>query len=175
MPWVDPPTTEDETVTNFFLVFTPPTIGTPNQYYKDLTDLMRVVFSSPNCSVGITNYGPQFQGASDVRTLFRQIFVAFNNLVFTEVAPRYYYRPPNQPAGIAVQTQLFGTQNTSWFPRGSAHYSPPISNITPDGNQSMTIDACAVFSFAANYKITQLALYFDRYSMAQQLTPQSST
>jgi hypothetical protein len=168
MPWVSPSTSETQTVTNFFLIVTPPTAKVPNPEYEDLNDLMNTVFS-PNPSVGITSYGPQFQGASAVRALFRQIFITFNNLVFTEVPPRYFYRPPNQPEGIAVQTQLFGLQYTSWFPRGSPYYSPPISNITPDGNHSMTVDAAAFFSFDNNFKVTQLALYFDRYSMSQQL------
>jgi hypothetical protein len=34
----------------------------------------------------------------------------------------------------------------------------------------MTLPACAVFTFNATFYITQVAIYFDRYLMQQQLT-----
>jgi hypothetical protein len=107
--------------------------------------------------------------------LFRQLFVTFPDASLAEVAPRFYYPLGAAAAavtGIAVQTTLSGTQKALWFQQ-PPYLSPPISNIVPDGLHSMGIDACAVVFFDANnnYTIMQFSLYFDRYSMAQQLTP----
>ena len=120
--------------------------------------------------VGISKYGPQFQGAPAVRQLFRQLFVSVSGRSWRKL-PKILLPsgavPP--PTGIAVQTTLSGTQKALWFQTPPA-FSPPLSNITPDGLHSMHVDACAVVFFDANDKITQLSLYFDRYLLSQQLT-----
>ena len=162
--------TADATLDAFFDILDP-----SDAQYKHLNDLMNNVFC-PNTGtlpwVGISKYGPQFQGAPAVRQLFQQLFVTFPDGSLAEVAPRFYYPLGAAAAavtGIAVQTTLSGTHKALWFQTPPA-YSPPLSNITPDGLHSMSVDACAVVFFDGNHKITQLSLYFDRYSLSQQLT-----
>ena len=158
----------DTTLDTFFNILDP-----SNADYKKLNDLMDNVFC-PNTGtlpwVGISKYGPQFQGGPAVRALFQQLFNTFPNACLAEVAPRFYCPGDGTPpTGIAVQTTLSGTQKAFWFQTAPA-YSAPLSNITPDGKHSMSVDACAVVFFDVNDKITQLSLYFDRYSLSQQLT-----
>jgi len=159
----------DATLDAFFEILDP--LG---GQYQNLNNLMNNVFC-PNTGmlpwVGISRYGPQFEGAPAVRQLFRQLFVTFPNAALTEVTPRFYCPGGGStpPTGIAVQTTLSGTQKALWFQTPPA-FSPPLSNITPDGLHSMHVDACAVVFFDGNDKITQLSLYFDRYLLSQQLT-----
>jgi len=177
----NPSTCADDTPNDFFQVLDPS--NTTNEY-QNLNDLM-TLFCPDNADrtlpwIGISKYGPQFQGTSAVRNLFRQLFVTFPDGALAEVDPthRFYY-PRGVAAvaitGIATPTALSGTQTALWF-QTPPYYSPPISNITPDGKHSMSVDACAVVAFDPNsHKITQLALYFDRYSMSEQLTPTKPT
>jgi hypothetical protein len=163
----------DQTLTTFFSVLNP--ASNPN-VYQNLTTLMQQFVPVTNNLpwIGIAKYGPQFQGSA-VRTLFRQLFISFPDCELAEVAPRFYL-PNNSPygVGIAVQTTLSGSQQSAWFQQ-HGYASPPISNIVPDGVHSMSVDACAVFLFdPQSFLIAQFSLYFDRYSMAQQLTPPTS-
>jgi len=123
-------------------------------------------------TVGITNYGPQFAGFAEIQKLFRQLFFAFPDLHFAE-------QPSNErlfstdKTMIATQVILAGSHQGVWFAKGTPYYSPPLSNIVPDASRMMNLDACAVFTFDDAHKIIQLAIYFDRYLMAQQLAPVS--
>lgn len=120
-------------------------------------------------SVGLTNYGPLFVGQNDVIGLFAQIFRSFpNDFRFAPVtwSPRLYSSSGDE---IAIQVWMSGTQEQPWFPNGNPHFSPPISNIAPAGNKQMNLPACAVLTFGANSQIANLAIYFDRYRMNEQL------
>ena len=67
----------DATLDAFFEILDP--LG---GQYQNLNNLMNNVFC-PNTGmlpwVGISRYGPQFEGAPAVRQLFRQLFVTFPN------------------------------------------------------------------------------------------------
>ena len=145
---------------------------------SDLQSLM-VCFSQGNPNntprVGITNYGPQFVGYNAVQRLFRQLFSSFQRLKLTEQGPV----DPQDPTGnwlfsadgsqIGIQMSFSGLQVGSWFAAGTPYYSPPLSNIVPDSTRAMDLDASVIFSFDSACRIAQLAIYFDRYLMSQQL------
>jgi len=133
-------------------------------------------------AVGITDFGPHFIGAVDVKLLFDALFSTFNNLVLLPqiseigqipvISSQRLYSPEGvEPSTIGVQTVLAGTHVKPWFDSTSPHYSPPLSNIRHDKVHKMEIPAFAVFSFDDDNKITSLQIYLDRYKMQQQLTP----
>jgi hypothetical protein len=128
--------------------------------------------------VGITNYGPQFQTAAKVHKLFVQLFTTFPDVALKPVygAPRLYSPDGYAPFTIGIQTIFEGTQMAPWFPKGDTdgYYSPPLSDITPDRNHVTKLAACAVFSFDGQNRISQLAIYLDRYKLKTQLTPAAS-
>ena len=164
---VEPPTDPTDTLANF-LEFV-------NEH--DLAGVMRQ-FDNVDPQVGITNYGPQFKGFAQVQMLWRQIFHAFTKFSFDEqpLNVRLSSPPASPYPMISTQVYFTGQHAGAWFAKGTKWYSPPLSDIYPDGSCLMSLDACAIFTFnlpgapAPNAnKITQLALYFDRYLMAQQL------
>jgi hypothetical protein len=158
----------DPTLDNFFKALNDPTFS-PN--YHSVNYLMANIFC-PDTGVlpcvGITDYGPQFNGAGDVAGLFTQIFSSFPDFTLTPIPPRLY---SGDGLTIGVQGTLGGTQAADWFSKGHKHYSPPISGITPDKIHLMKVPACSVFTVNAGNQITKWALYLDRYRMARQLTP----
>jgi hypothetical protein len=185
----------DATLNNFLTVLN----DSNSQHYQDLDYLMQQVFcpsgnptptyptgSVPAC--GITDHGPQFIGEAAVRKLFQTIFTAFPDFRSTpEVAPgvpskRMYSHDHTM---ITIQTTITGTQHGLWFqdkvgPSGHpGHYSPPISDIQPDGTHKMDLPVANVMTFDASGKIVQLSMYFDRYRMKNQLftgvTPPQAT
>jgi hypothetical protein len=175
----------DTTLNHFFTVLNDAT----SSHYQDLDYLMQQVFcpsgnptttypsgSIPAC--GITDHGPQFIGDTEVRLLFQTIFTAFPDFrSLPQVAPgvpskRMYSQDQTM---IAIQTTISGTQKARWFqdkfgPGGRpGHYSPPISDIQPDGKHAMQLPVANVMIFDTNGKIVQLSMYFDRYLMNIQL------
>jgi hypothetical protein len=127
-------------------------------------------YGNPIPTVGLTAYAPSspsFTDQADIISLFQEIFSAFQNFAFAQIvgSSRLYSSDLSQ---IAIQAVMTGTQHGSWFPKGSGHYSQPISGIYP-GGKNMTIPICAVFAFDAGSQITNLSLFFDRYRMQQQL------
>jgi len=143
--------------------------------YHDINYLTNQLFCADDPArkvpgVGITDYGPQFIGKSEVVELFRQLFKSFPDLEMTEArgAPRLFSEDDNT---IGIQTTLSGMHAAEWFPRGHIYFSPPLSGIHPDKHHVMKVPACAVFTFDANNKICRLAIYLDRYRMMRQLTP----
>ena len=178
----------DATLDNFLKVLNDPT----SAQYQDLNYLMQQVFSPggnptiPAC--GITDHGPQFIGQAAVRKLFQTIFTAFPDfrsspVVANGVPSKRMYS--NDQTMIALQTTITGTQQGLWFqdkvgPGGHpGHYSPPISDIQPDGTHKMDLPVANVMTFDDNGKIVQLSMYFDRYRMKTQLftgvTPPQAT
>jgi hypothetical protein len=175
----------DATLDHFFNVIN----GVGTQHYQDLNYLMQQVFC-PNANptsahplgsipaVGITNHGPQFYGADQVRLMFDTLFTVFPNFQSTpqlspNVAAKRLYS--HDQTMIGIQTTLTGTQKAKWFQHTIAvagkpdHYSPPISDIEPDGTRSITLPVANVMTFDENGKIVQLSMYFDRYLMNSQL------
>jgi hypothetical protein len=76
---------------------------------------------------------------------------------------------------IAVEVDVTGTQEAEWFQDNFK--SHPLSQIDEatiaslTSNNRMDIPACMVFTFDAQYKIQQLAIYMDRYKMMDDLSP----
>ncbi len=151
--------------------------------HKKLPELM-TTFSTVNNPasyprVGITSYGPQFIGNTAVQRLFRQLFNSFDPIALTPQGPSDPQNPGsnwlfNNPAlpipEIGIQMNFSGVQIGSWFAAGTPYYSPPLSDIVPDSTRTMDLDACVIFYFDSNNdKISQTAIYFDRYLMSQQL------
>ena len=123
-------------------------------------------------SVGLTHDGPQFLGAAKVEMLITQMFTSFPDIALTpldDIPDRLYSR--KGPTRVALQGRLAAAHEEDWFPTGHPHYSPPISDIHPDKVQSFKVPVCAVFTLDDNNLISNWTLYFDRYRMAQQLTP----
>jgi hypothetical protein len=169
----------------------PPTVLTVLEFFyylnkRDLQDLMGTFSTVNNAAsyprVGITSYGPQFIGYTAVQRLFRQLISSFNPIALTPQGPPYdpqdtgstwLFNSPNASIPVVgVQVNFSGSQVGSWFAEGTPYYSPPLSNIVPNGNRAMDLDACAIFSFdPENNDISQASIYFDRYLMSQQLTP----
>lgn len=171
--------TPDETLTDFLKVLNnvlSPTI------YHNVNYLMDKVFCGDDPqnkipSVGITDHGPQFIGQQQVSDLFQQLFRSFPDLALTPLpgAPRLYSPGDYLPKTIGIQVTLTGTHLERWFQRPNPHFSPPLSDIHPDKLQFMSVPACAVFSFDDDGCLMHLAIYLDRYRMAQQLTPASAS
>jgi hypothetical protein len=105
----------------------------------DLTDLLKTLTSNP--SVGITSYGPQFIGYSAVQRLFRQLFSTFKPLKLTPQGANPDWLFNADSSIIGVQMNLSGLQVGTWFASGTPYYSPPLSNIVPDGMRSIDLDA----------------------------------
>jgi hypothetical protein len=139
---------------------------------KTLHDVMGTL--AHNSRVGVTNYGPQFVGHAEVQKLFRQLFFSFPDITLTEQpgSPRLF---SGDKTTIGIQAVLAGSHQGVWFAKGTPYYSPPLSNIAPDATRMMHLDACAVFTFDKEHKIFHIAIYFDRYLMAQHLAPVSCT
>jgi hypothetical protein len=73
-PPYNPPGNPEQTLENFLYYVNPHNIN--------LAELMNQF--DPSAKVGITSYGPQFNGVSQIQMLFRQLFFAFTNLSFTQ-------------------------------------------------------------------------------------------
>jgi hypothetical protein len=175
------PTSPSNALDLFFSVMNPTMPdGSASANYGNINFLMQNVFSqdataSTIPAVGITDYGPQFLGADDVKHLFDKLLhKTFKNTFF--ISPMSTYLIANNQSMAAAQTLLGGTQTDVWYqhndktpPHNKDHYSPPISTIQPDGTHSTEVPAVAVFTFGANFFVNQLSMYFDRYKMNQDL------
>jgi hypothetical protein len=188
-------TPQDATVTKFFNVLTKPGGGGSHTLASDLNVLMNQVFVPDNhltqrnalpC-VAVTEHGhaqgPAFYGAAEVINLFTQLFKSFPDVALTPVSDLRLYSPYTQPAyspiTIGVQSTLVGTFKVKWFPLGDPHYSSPLSDLKPaagtaaDPFKVATIPAVAVLTFGdpTNFptRVTQLAIYTDRYHFVQTL------
>jgi hypothetical protein len=185
----------DATLDNFFTVLNDDT--SPN--YRNLDYLMQRVFSpngnpnppypwGPIPACGITDHGPQFIGEAAVRKLFQTLFTAFPDFRST---PEVAFKLPSKrmyskdQTMITIQTTITGTQHGLWFQdkvgtgKLPGYYSPPISDIQPDGTHQMDLPVANVMTFDDKGKIVQLSMYFDRYRMKNQLftgvTPPQAT
>lgn len=150
-------------------------------HHHDVDWLMGSVFCPDNKAanqkerlptVGITDHGPNFYGEADVAGLWKQVFTTWHDFALTPIAgsPRLY-SPESQsgaPRKIAIQTWLTGTHHENWFGVGHPHHSPPLSDIEATGKRT-NLPACAVFTFDGSGRIVHMAIYLDRYRMAQQL------
>ena len=175
-----------DTITSFFSVFTPPANTNPN--YLNLTYLMSLFFqpmgstTAPNVGIASAAGSPQFTGAVAVRQLFNRLFMSFPNIVYGPVTgtPYCYSSLDNgvtiEGNTITVQTLLTtGVMAERWFPASHKAYSKPLSDIDLDPKaaaNSQNRPACAVFSFdPTSNRISNLAIYFDRWQMAVDLWP----
>jgi hypothetical protein len=173
---------KNNALNTFFEVFRH---GSPTYGPAHVPDLMQSVFSR-NPSVGITDHGPNFKGATDVETLFDTIFIAFPEIWWTEtltqpglahpiLAPRLYSLDTFATPTIGVQSTFVGTHKGDWFQHTGAkdHYSLPLSAI-PHTSKPTLIPLCAVFTFGDAQNpdlVTQLSLYLDRYKLLRDLQP----
>jgi hypothetical protein len=117
--------------------------------------------------------GPQFVGVSDVTACFNQIITSFPKAKFTTLPKGnpVYLQDENQTQ-VAVPAVLnTGTQQAPWFQAGSKGYSKPLSDIQPDTNQQSIVPACTIFTFDNSNRITNLAIFMDRWQMAVDLWP----
>ncbi len=116
-------------------------------------------------NVGLTTGGPQFNTQDMIGSLFTALFTSFPNLVL-----RYptAVRPADGNTVVVEAVLTTGAHVADWAPNGGG--SPPISNIHHAGRSSVDLPVCAVFLFyPASSKIQNLALYFDRWRLAQDL------
>jgi hypothetical protein len=157
----------NDTLDTFFKILT---VGSGD--YQQVDDMMALFCDDDHGKkipfVGLTDYGPSFQYKDDIRQLWTQLFLTFpDDFSLTEVPPRGYSNAG--PNTILVQTRLGGTHKADWFePYTNNHYSPPLSGLAVT-KKSMNLPACAAFTFDGAYKITKIAIYFDRYRMAKTL------
>jgi hypothetical protein len=187
-------TPEDTTLDTFFNVLTTPAGGGAHNGVIDTNTLMTQVFCQDNglgpglqglpC-VAITEHGnrqgPGFFGGPEVSGLFSELFRSFPDVALTPISDlRLYspYTPPDySPVTIGVQVDLTGSYQQQWFgkfvpPGKKSHYSPPLSDLKPAPTppyKTVSIPAVAVFNFDANHKVTQLAIYTDRYHFVPQV------
>ena len=161
----------------FFSVFNPHSSGA----YKNIDMLMNDVFCVDDPAaglpwVGITQHGPQFRGAKQVKALFEQLITTFPDIWWQESTthpqvthvPRLYSNDASKPATVGVQTTLFGTHKSPWFQ--DVRYSLPLSAIKPS-NKATEAPSSAVFAFSAKdpSRVSQLSFYMDRYSQMRQV------
>jgi hypothetical protein len=170
----------DATLDTFFTIMGPPASG--SHPASDVDSLMSNVFC-PNGvykgkkipSVGITEHGPAFKGADDVRTLFTQLFTTFPDMTWIQLDKtlRMYSTDGNT---IGVQMNVTGTHSAPWFQ--AAHASPPLSQLTSgtlNGFGDPGLAGVAVFTFDDKKKVRQLAIYIDRYGLMQRIAPDNWT
>jgi hypothetical protein len=83
--------------------------------------------------------------------------------------------PKKAAVGTVTKAQLnTGKHQKPWFPFGHDAYSKPLSDTEPDKTQFAFVPACAVFTFDNAQKISNLAIYMDRWQMAVDLWPGTS-
>jgi hypothetical protein len=181
--------TNDQVLTTFLNVLTAPGGGHHN-IANDVNTLMNQVFCVDNGAAGkhalpcvaITEHGhlqgPGFFGVADVTRLFTQLFTSFPDVALTPISGLRLYSPQGYvPNTIAVQADLIGSYQVKWFPKLNpvgtpSHYSPPLSDLNPAPNppyKKVSIPAAAVFEFDNN-RVTQLAIYMDRYHFVPSLS-----
>jgi hypothetical protein len=114
--------------------------------------------------VGLTTEGPSFTGAKQITNLFQSLFTAFPDLKFV---PLGVLHSSELPTKIAVQATMNGTHKGVWSP-STTRASSPINNV-PATNRPFQVPACAIFSFDGDFKITTLGVYFDRYTIIDDL------
>jgi hypothetical protein len=144
---------------------------------------------TPSVGIGANTQDPlgsAFRGNTQITALFTELLSSFPQLTFmpypTPASPLFCVAQTD-PNTIVVPAQLItGPHMARWFPPDAPpkrrFYSKPLSDLVPataaSGNyQTSTVPVCAVFTFdtiAANqFKIFNLALYLDRWKMAQDL------
>ena len=153
-------------------------VGAVNDFLKyfnahDVPDLMNTFGDNP--LVGVTSYGPQFRGYSDVQRLFRQLIVSFQSLALTQQGnaspPQDDWLFDKTKTVVGIQMIFSGLHVAGWFAKATPHYSPPLSDIVPNSTHAMDLDASVIFYTDAsnNYLISRVSIYFDRYLLSQQL------
>jgi hypothetical protein len=155
------------TISDFFaLVQTGGTQNTPN---------IEALFVGDNAgpppvpNIGLTQGGPQFKFKAGLDDLFNSL-----NDTFTNWALDPLQSPPLELANgnmRAVEAKLtLNSVKNQWSPDAGA--TPPLSRIPATPNKTTTLPLCAVFTMdsnAPNAKIRNLALYFDRWKLGQDL------
>jgi hypothetical protein len=123
----------------------------------------------PIPNIGLTQGGPQFYYKAGLDDLFSSLHDTFSSWALD---PKQ--NPPLELANgnrRAVEATLsLGSVKKKWDPDAGA--TPPLSRIPVTPNRSSTLPLCAVFTMdsnADNAKIMNLALYFDRWKMGQDL------
>ncbi len=167
----------NDALNKFFSVFNP----NSGAAYKDIGILMNDVFCADDPAndlpwVGITQHGPQFRGAKQVKALFEQLMKTFPDIWWQELTthptvtpvPRLYSNDASKSATVGVQTTLFGTHTSPWFQ--DVRYSLPLSAIKPS-NKATEAPSFAVFAFGGKdqTRVSQLSFYMDRYSQMRQV------
>ena len=167
------------TLDTFFKVFDP---RSGPGVYKNLDILINQAFCADNGGkfpwLGITQHGPQFRGAAQVRDFYKQRFATFSDLWWGESTtappdlkpvPRLYSNDGYNPPTVGIQTTFQGKHTGLWF-QDRARYSLPLSAIQPSGMKT-EVPACAVFTFGAKdpSRISQLAYYMDRYKQMKEV------
>ena len=118
-------------------------------------------------NIGLTTGGPQFFYKTGLDDLFGSLKSTFSSWALDPLQ-----QPPLELTNgnmIAVEATLTtGSVKNKWNPDAGA--TPPLSKIPPTPNRGTTLPVCAVFTMNANgTKIMNLALYFDRWKLGQDL------
>jgi len=168
----------DGTIDNFLTFFDP-----ANASYGQSANLVHL-FSpdnpGPPAVVGITNHadpqqalGPVFTGQAAIQNLFQTVFGTFNPFKLDSWPPRTY---STDQQSTALRVAVTAKQVGLWFQQPDPAHSLPLSALSPvpqpfgGPNQSL-LPACLFFSFDNNHKISQLAIYMDRYRLMRELQP----
>jgi hypothetical protein len=120
-------------------------------------------------NIGLTTGGPHFFYKAGLDDLFGSL-----KSTFTSWALNPNQNPPLELTNgvmTAVEATLkLGSVKKKWNPKAGA--TSPLSKIPATPGKSSTLPLCAVFTMdskAANAKIRNLALYFDRWKLGQDL------
>jgi hypothetical protein len=119
-------------------------------------------------NVGLTSRGPHFQGQTKIDDLFTTLNNTFGKWAFDPAA-----NPPVQLTNgnmIAVEMTVNAKDvKNSWYPN-TVDPTPPLSKIPQTHNTKTSLPVCAVFTMdPQSTKIINLALYFDRWKLGQDL------
>jgi hypothetical protein len=151
-----------EPTDNFFSVFDPTKMN-----YRNLDYLMNQFSEAPSIGIasGAGPVGPQVTGYANVRALFERLFQSFPHLSFMANPP--YWSDKNTIIVLGTLTTDL-MRNPRLQKSNGNSYSKPLLDIVPDWVQSLTVQACATFTFdAAGNTIDQLRIiYMDRCDTA---------
>jgi hypothetical protein len=122
-------------------------------------------------NIGLTTGGPQFLGQDGIDDLFTTLSNTFSQYGFDPASgPNTVPQPLAGANKIAVEAILTtGHVQKKWHPH-HVKATPPLSKIEPAGGDNTQLPVCAVFTMDDDgnlYRIINLALYFDRWKLAQ--------
>jgi hypothetical protein len=155
------------TVSDFFSLVQ--TGGTQNTAQIEALFVSDSAGPPPVPNIGLTQGGPQFSYKLGLDDLFSSLKDTFSSWALD---PKQ--NPPLELANgnmRAVEATLnLGSVQKQWSPYAGS--TPPLSRIPVTPGKSSKLPLCAVFTMDSNAddaKIKNLALYFDRWKLGQDL------